>query len=119
MASRPTRTPWASPSPIGWAAWRCPPPHGKRPESSELAMQLGEAVRFLPQRLPRRRIQAPERLRLHLALVVTPGAGDAPVDQEGLDRVRSPRIEDLGPVLLRQDLRPPRVGEQRRVPGGQ
>ena len=55
--------------------------------------------------------------RLDPPALVAPGARDRPVHEEGRDRGRDPRREDHRAVLLREDPRPARVHEERRVPG--
>ena len=57
-----------------------------------------------------------EWLDLDAASLITPGAGDSAIDQEGWHRMRRLGVEDEGPVRLRQDLGAPGVDQQRRIP---
>ena len=81
--------------------------------------EVGEPLRLLAELAAGGRVEAAERRRLHLVLLVGPGPGHAAVDQEGANRLRRLRAEHLAPVLLREDPRSARVHQQGRVPGGQ
>ena len=84
-----------------------------------LGVEGGKPLRFVVELALRLARDAVEGVERDLSALEAPGAGDLTVDQERVDRVRRLRVEDEGPVLLRQDLRPARMDEERRVPDRQ
>src|SRR5215207_733722 len=74
-----------------------PLPSGLWPRSG---VELGQLLGLVPELALRRRIELAEGLRLHLALLVAPGARHPAVNQEGRNRLRGLGVEDLRPVLL-------------------
>ena len=67
----------------------------------------GDAINF---------VQRLEGVDVHPALLVPPRARHLAVDQEGVERVGRPRVEDRAAVLLAQHRGAPGVSQQGRVP---
>jgi hypothetical protein len=76
----------------------------------------GQPIGLLVQLAAGRSVEPLERLYLHSPALLLPGACHGTVDQERRRRLRRLGIEDSRAVLLWQDLRSPRVREERRVP---
>ena len=82
-------------------------------------MEGGQALGLVLELAAGRAVQRLERLQPDLALLVAPGPGHRPVDQEGRERLGGPDVEDPAPVALGEELGAPGVDQQVGVPGGQ
>src|SRR5215204_6864251 len=86
---------------------------------SALAVERGKPFGLLVELPLRRTRDAPERLDPDPIAVASPGTCDLAVEEQRVDRVRRLDVEDLGAMLLREDLRMPGMDEECRVPDRQ